>query len=106
MDKTKFLKRCKARRKKSRAYASNYHSLAKWLMREIKAHTGCEVCGYNSCIRSLQFHHINPEEKALTLSRGCFSAMEALREISKCVVVCSNCHAEIHEDAYWCGHNF
>ena len=58
----------------------------------------CTLCGYDRCIRSLVFHHINPNEKELKLGSGNTGSIKRLREeAAKCVLVCSNCHGEIHE---------
>jgi 5-methylcytosine-specific restriction endonuclease McrA len=55
----------------------------------------CMLCGYSRCTSALQFHHINPFEKDKDLSR--YSSWKtAKEELKKCVLVCSNCHSEIH----------
>lgn len=57
----------------------------------------CAICGYNRCIGALQFHHINPDEKEYGLSSGnCHSWENDIKESKKCILVCSNCHQEIH----------
>lgn len=59
----------------------------------------CERCGYNKCIRALEFHHINPNEKDFGISKCITKSMSTLKqEVDKCILVCSNCHAEIHEE--------
>lgn len=56
----------------------------------------CECCGYNNCIEALEFHHIDPSQKDFTIS-GTSKAFETLKkEVDKCIMVCSNCHKEIH----------
>lgn len=57
----------------------------------------CCVCGYDKYIGALEFHHLDRAQKRLTLSRnGVTLALETLRtEARKCVLVCSNCHAEL-----------
>jgi hypothetical protein len=56
----------------------------------------CEICGYNKCIDALEFHHLNPDEKDLQVS-GKTKAFETLKEeVDKCILVCANCHREIH----------
>lgn len=56
----------------------------------------CECCGYDRCIEALEFHHINPSEKDFTIS-GTSKSFETLKkEVDKCILVCSNCHKEIH----------
>lgn len=59
----------------------------------------CEICGYNTCLGALQFHHLDPADKAFGIgSRGVTRKLEAqLDEIKKCVLLCANCHAEAHE---------
>ena len=57
----------------------------------------CVICGYDRYIGALQFHHLDPADKRMEISRnGVTLALDALREEArKCVLVCSNCHAEI-----------
>jgi len=57
----------------------------------------CCVCGYNRCVAALEFHHLVPAEKMFSLShRGVArSIAKARSEASKCVLLCSNCHAEV-----------
>ncbi len=58
----------------------------------------CQFCGYNKYVGALDFHHIDGRNKKFDLStRGLTRSWEKIRdEISKCVLVCSNCHREIH----------
>lgn len=57
----------------------------------------CVICGYSRYLGALQFHHTDPREKRLGLSRGGVTlSLETLRaEAAKCVLLCSNCHAEV-----------
>lgn len=55
----------------------------------------CSICGYNKCQQALCFHHINPDEKKMDFS-GSRSWESLIEEANKCVLVCANCHAEIH----------
>lgn len=58
---------------------------------------GCYICGYNKCQSALQFHHLVPNEKSLeigTAIRGSFKKL--LKEIDKTILLCANCHAELH----------
>lgn len=58
----------------------------------------CIICGYNKCNRSLEFHHINPSEKEFNISKSLNTKWEFIKEeLDKCILVCSNCHNEIHE---------
>lgn len=57
----------------------------------------CRLCGYDRCVSALEFHHVDPSEKRFELSqRGVTRSIERARaEASKCVLLCSNCHAEV-----------
>jgi hypothetical protein len=57
----------------------------------------CVLCGYNRYVGALQFHHLNPAEKAFELGmRGLTRSLAAMRaEAAKCALVCANCHAEV-----------
>ena len=61
----------------------------------------CVLCGYNRCIAALHFHHRDPMEKAFGVSGlGVTRSIERARaEASKCVLLCSNCHAEVENGA-------
>jgi transposase len=57
----------------------------------------CAICGYDRCVAALEFHHLDPSTKRFALSRQGVtrSYAEALAEARKCVLLCSNCHAEV-----------
>jgi hypothetical protein len=57
----------------------------------------CEKCGYNKSEQVLQFHHTNPNEKDFTISGKSYSFERLKKEVDKCILVCANCHIEIHE---------
>lgn len=56
----------------------------------------CCICSYDRCINALEFHHINPKEKDFLISGGTKSFENLKKELDKCILVCSNCHREIH----------
>lgn len=60
----------------------------------------CIKCGYNKCIYALEFHHLNPLDKDFSISaKGYTRSWENVKkEIDKCILVCSNCHREIHAE--------
>lgn len=70
--------------------------------RELIAVAGgaCIQCGYDKCEAALVFHHRDPATKTLKLTRcGVQTTMErCLEELEKCDLLCSNCHAEVHEE--------
>jgi transposase len=61
----------------------------------------CQLCGYDRVPAALQFHHLDPTQKAFELShRGATLALDTARaEIAKCVLLCANCHAEVEAGA-------
>ncbi len=66
----------------------------------------CERCGYNKCNRALEFHHLDPTQKDFGISKNLNKDFDILKqEISKCILVCSNCHAEIHNELYKQGYS-
>lgn len=58
----------------------------------------CSICGYARCLGALHFHHTEPEHKDFNLSkrRSTHFNNELRRELDKCILVCANCHSEIH----------
>jgi len=58
----------------------------------------CQICGYNNCFDALDLHHIDFKEKKFGLSQdGLTRSWEKTKkEADKCILVCSNCHREIH----------
>jgi transposase len=57
----------------------------------------CLLCGYDRYSGALQFHHLDPATKRFALSmRGLTPSIGMVREEArKCVLLCSNCHAEV-----------
>lgn len=63
----------------------------------------CSRCGYSKCNQALSFHHIHPTSKSFrpTDMFNMASLTRVLDELSKCVLLCMNCHMEEHaSDAY------
>lgn len=66
----------------------------------IKAQIGCQCCNEKTvCV--LDFHHLvgnsKGKERGMPVSRAaCQSEKAFRRELSKCIVVCANCHRKIH----------
>lgn len=55
-------------------------------------------CGYHRYVGALDFHHIDPSKKDFGIShKGYTRSWERVKaELDKCVMVCANCHSEIH----------
>jgi len=59
----------------------------------------CEICGYRRSLRSLHFHHKDPQKKEFAISRMTKISESKLKaELDKCVLLCGNCHGEVHEE--------
>ena len=59
----------------------------------------CSKCGYKNSIRALSFHHTDPSTKSFDISNNgnLMQDWELVQaEAKKCVLLCLNCHAEIH----------
>jgi hypothetical protein len=60
----------------------------------------CGICGYKKCQRSLDLHHVDSNEKDFSLSSiraRPKSWIAIVKELRKCVLLCKNCHGEIHD---------
>jgi 5-methylcytosine-specific restriction endonuclease McrA len=58
----------------------------------------CERCGYDRCLEALEFHHVEKGGKDFGISaHGYTRSWSKIREeIEKCILLCANCHREIH----------
>lgn len=58
----------------------------------------CNFCGYRRYNGALEFHHIGSSGKDFGVSKdGLTRSWERVKkEIEKCVLVCANCHRELH----------
>jgi len=64
----------------------------------------CLLCGYSEHLSALQFHHVDPELKTLTISSKISNGWSFGRledELSKCVLLCANCHSEVTTEHSW-----
>lgn len=57
----------------------------------------CSFCGYNKCTRNIAFHHCFDKETGINATKMGKHLECLYREIRKCIMVCHNCHGEIHE---------
>ena len=57
----------------------------------------CCICGYDRSTAALHFHHPERDARRMPVNaRGIAYSLDTLRaEASKCVLLCSNCHAEV-----------
>jgi len=86
-DRAEYLKQAVAkRRKKIKAMVVEYKG------------GKCVLCGYKRTIEAFDLHHVNGKNKEFGLSSDGLtrSWKRSKREADKCVLVCANCHREIH----------
>ncbi len=56
----------------------------------------CMICGYNKTYQALEFHHLENKKFGLS-SRGITRSWKSIEnELKKCVLLCVNCHREVH----------
>lgn len=56
----------------------------------------CVKCGYNKSVHALEFHHLDKNEKDFGIGAANKSWEIIKKELDKCILVCANCHREIH----------
>lgn len=56
----------------------------------------CSICGYDKCIAALEFHHPDPTVKESGIIGSTKSLAKQREEAQKCILVCANCHRELH----------
>jgi hypothetical protein len=59
----------------------------------------CKICGYDRCIDALEFHHNDlSDDKKFGISEKGYtrSWKEVEKELDKRIMVCANCHRELH----------
>jgi len=85
--------RCK--RCRSEAVARRRRTIKRQLVEE--AGGACVLCGYSRWPGALQFHHMEAKEKEFHLAQGGYSRSIARSraEMTKCVLLCANCHSEV-----------
>ena len=81
-------------------YVANWRNRVKLKLIEYKGGK-CEKCSYNKCSWAFDFHHLDKNKKDFTLSSYLTLSWETIKkELDKCIMVCANCHREIHYEEY------
>ena len=73
----------------------DYRKRKKWL-NGYKILKGCSICGYNRSPAALEFHHNGGKEFTIGECSS-YGLKRIKKEIAKCIILCSNCHRELHE---------
>ena len=71
--------------KEKRQYVSDY-----------KLSKGCSICGYNKCASALDFHHNGDKNFNISWAVSQFELKDIKKEMDKCMILCANCHRELH----------
>lgn len=73
--------------------------IKKWCM-ELKGGK-CIKCGYNKYYGALEFHHVEKKDKEFNFKKfRSLKKEKLLKELNKCILLCSNCHKEEHASLY------
>lgn len=88
--------------KNSRSWKEETGNENREYIKQVKENGECEDCEEERppC---LQFHHRNPEEKEHIVSEmvtGDYTLKKVKEEISKCELICANCHKIKHKKGY------
>ncbi len=87
---------------------SKYETTQRWRIKtklKIIEYAGgkCQSCGYNKCLSNLAFHHIYDKYlNVSTMINKTYSIDLIINEVNKCILVCHNCHGEIHQGLLEC----
>jgi hypothetical protein len=80
--------------KKISRLCARYYKELKDLKNKVLALNPCIVCKEKR-IGCLDFHHLDPSIKESNVTR-CHSSKKLMKELTKCVVLCANCHRLYH----------
>ena len=90
--------------KKKKHYEAQLRIECREILKTIKT-KGCSVCGYNKCLDAIDFHHIELKNrvdrdvgKMVSRINSKKKIRRVIEEISKCIILFSNCHMELHSN--------
>lgn len=64
--------------------------------RHYKIQLGCQKCGYDKCAACLDFHHLRDKRFRIGAKRWYYQTEEVRKEMKNCILLCKNCHYEVH----------
>ena len=71
--------------------------LSRNYIKELKQNSKCSKCGDERWY-VLDFHHLNDDDKIENVSKlaNAGATKKIQEELKKCIILCSNCHRELH----------
>lgn len=94
-------KRLRKSREEESLVRKNYRTRIK--QKAVKYKGGkCFICGYDRCNQAMDFHHLDSSKKEFVISGGTRSFENIKAELDKCVLLCRNCHSEVHAGILEC----
>lgn len=92
--------KCKTSNHKHQSYVAQQERAKRRKAKLIMMNGGkCSLCGYNKNYAALAFHHSDPGIKSFELDGRALSNHSwelILSEVAKCILLCQNCHQEVH----------
>jgi hypothetical protein len=58
----------------------------------------CATCGEMPHPSAMDFHHVDPSTKSFSIGFGSKSFDKIKEELDKCVMLCANCHRQLHAE--------
>lgn len=90
----KNIERCKEYNKKTQK--KNWTRKRKFIDKVVLT-LGCQYCGYKTHPSALEFHHLDPSTKKFSVRSAICRSIPTLKsEMRKCIILCANCHRELH----------
>ena len=96
--------KCKEKRIRARSVVSVTRHRRDLKQKAIEYKGGrCAICSYDKFNGALDFHHLDPKEKDFALSGSGItkSWAKVKEELDKCILLCANCHREVHGGLHW-----
>jgi len=94
-------------KRKANQKKSQKKSIKKYtnIIYELKNEKKCAKCGcgFDDCLSILEFHHINTKAKLFNINMRDVlgkSPEQIQEEVNKCILLCANCHKELHHPEY------
>lgn len=94
--------KCKNNSPHKKVITKKYQQSRRDLINKIKLDRGCSVCGYNAHAAALDFNHAYGEKHFNVSQDPKVALHKLLEEISKCEILCANCHRiHTYENRHW-----